>query len=276
MHHAQLLRTRIVHVEHILQPVRSLGHSHINPVGIIVLHAAVPDFLEAEDVFVKSVGGSPVFHHNPDMNDALRDAALGQELPEITAVKRARSELDELYEVSVRIRDLETSITILHGLKLLGHLHALAGQISSQLFRIGCLERDMRQAIHLRIGELREQLNILMVVYLEVRQKKATACRRWPVKRKGLLESKHAGIELSRRIQIVGSQTNMRHPYDGRALGNSPPAQQGHGEGESKAGILPRIGVEGSRITFYAASEIASSLSFSSAKTAFRVRATSM
>src|SRR5207302_4823914 len=56
----------------------------------------------------------------------------------------------------------------------------------------------------------------------------------------------------------------------------SPPAQQGHGEGESKAGILPRIGVEGSRITFYAASEIASSLSFSSAKTAFRVRATSM
>src|SRR5207245_43346 len=196
MHHAQLLRTRIVHVEHILQPVRSLGHSHINPVGIIVLHAAVPDFLEAEDVFVKSVGGSPVFHHNPDMNDALRDAALGQELPEITAVKRARSELDELYEVSVRIRDLETSITILHGLKLLGHLHALPGQL------------------------------------------------RW------------AGAWELTRV--------------------SPPAQQGHGEGESKAGILPRIGVEGSRITFYAASEIASSLSFSSAKTAFRVRATSM
>src|SRR5205807_6870991 len=109
---------------------------HVYPIGGVILHAAVPSLPEAEDVFVESICGRPVFDDNPDVNDALRNAALRQELPEITAVQRARSELDELHDMPVRICDLKSPIAILHGFQLPGYFHAVAGQVSAQLLYV--------------------------------------------------------------------------------------------------------------------------------------------
>ncbi len=50
------VRFGVVDIEHVLEPVGSIGDAHVHPIGAIALRAAVPGFVEAEDVAIEMVG----------------------------------------------------------------------------------------------------------------------------------------------------------------------------------------------------------------------------
>ena len=68
------------------------------------------------------------------------DSPRNKKLSEITAVQRARHELDELHIVPVRIVDVKTPVTIEHGLELVRDSYPAAAKVSPQLLGIGGLE----------------------------------------------------------------------------------------------------------------------------------------
>src|SRR6266852_5857926 len=129
-----------MHIEHVLQPVAAVRDTHVHPVSVFVRHAAVPDLVEAENVFVEMIGGGAILDHNSEVNDALRDAFIGKELAEVTAVQRARHELYELDIVSIGIIDVEAAVPVEQWLELVGDLDATAGEVSPQLLGIGGLK----------------------------------------------------------------------------------------------------------------------------------------
>ena len=96
--------------------------------------------METQDIFVEMVGGRAVLHHHSHVDDALRDALVSKKLSEITAVQRARHELDELHIVPVRIVDVKTPVAIEHGLELVRDSYPAAAKVSPQLLGIGGLE----------------------------------------------------------------------------------------------------------------------------------------
>src|SRR6266571_373645 len=65
-------------VDHEFEPVCSVGNLHRDPVGLVVLHAAVPVGAEAENVFVKVLCGGTVADDEAGVNDFVFVPALSQ------------------------------------------------------------------------------------------------------------------------------------------------------------------------------------------------------
>ena len=57
-------------VEHVFDPVGAIGNLHGDPTGFVVLHAAVPVEMEAENILVEVIGGGAVVDDEAGVNDA--------------------------------------------------------------------------------------------------------------------------------------------------------------------------------------------------------------
>src|SRR5258708_39674469 len=63
-HHAEEPMVRVGgNVEHKFDPVGPVGYLQVQPVGVFILHAAVPIYVEAQNLFVE------VFHRGAIVND---------------------------------------------------------------------------------------------------------------------------------------------------------------------------------------------------------------
>lgn len=83
-------------------------------------------------------------------------------------MQRAGAVLDKLDVVPVWIVDIKSTVTIEHRFQLVRDLYAAAGQVITQLLGVGCLERNVGQAILLGILQFREDLDVLMIIHLEI------------------------------------------------------------------------------------------------------------
>src|SRR5437660_10436928 len=100
MHDSQLLWIRVVDVQHIFQPIGTIWHAHIHPICLLILHAAVPDLAESQDISVEGVGFGAVLDHNTEVKNVLRDTLFRKISIEVTAMERSGHELDEFYIVA--------------------------------------------------------------------------------------------------------------------------------------------------------------------------------
>ena len=107
--------------------IGALGHAHVHP-SVGRFHPAVPDVLESEYISVEVVGGGPITDDNADVNDALRNPCLGQELAVVGIVERADTSTNSTV-VAIGIIDLEAAIAVLGGVEFLGHPHSFACQV---------------------------------------------------------------------------------------------------------------------------------------------------
>src|SRR5207244_12755804 len=94
-----------------------------------LLHPILPGFLKAKNVFIEMVSGRPIFHHYANMNDSLRNSALGQKLPKLAAVHRSRPQFHKLDVMTVGIANVESPVSIPHWLKLLRNFTPAAREI---------------------------------------------------------------------------------------------------------------------------------------------------
>jgi hypothetical protein len=131
-------------------------------------------------------------------------------------VQRAGAELHELDVMAVGIVNVKATVAILHRLELVWHLNALAAKVGPHLFGIRGFKRNMGQPVHLGVGKLREHLDVLMVVDLEIRQQQARAFAGRFVQTEGLLEAQNSGVKLAGSRQIVRFQSNVSDSDDGR------------------------------------------------------------
>ena len=60
-------------VENVFEPVGAVGNLHVDPVGFVVLHAAVPVDAEAEKVFVEVIFGGAVVDDEACMDEVSAD-----------------------------------------------------------------------------------------------------------------------------------------------------------------------------------------------------------
>src|SRR6266853_3517252 len=214
VHHSEFLRRRVVHVQHVLEPVGALRHTHVHPVGLFVGHATMPGLLKAQNVLIEGVSPSPVLDHYAQVNDALRNARLWEKLAEITAVQGTWHELHELNVVIVGVEDIEAAISIQHGLQFFRHFDATTGKVGAHLLDIGGLKRNMGQSILLGIVQFRKNFDVLMIVDFEISQQQLAGRI---VDGERFLKSQDARVELTGRGKVVGSQTDVSHTDDGGA-----------------------------------------------------------
>ena len=139
----------------------------------------------------------------------------GRNLPKLRLCREPGRYSHELDVVAVGIVNVEAAVAVLHGFELLRHLDTAAGQVGAQLLGVGGLERDMRQPVHLGIGELGKHFDVLVVVDLEIGQQQAGAFAGRLVQAEGLLEAENSGVELAGCRQIVGLQSDVGDTHDG-------------------------------------------------------------
>src|SRR5208283_2536853 len=60
-------------VQHVLDPIGAIGNLHGDPVGVGILHAAVPIGAKAENIFVEMIHGGAVFDDEAGVDDAGAD-----------------------------------------------------------------------------------------------------------------------------------------------------------------------------------------------------------
>src|SRR5437660_12912403 len=110
-------------IQHVLDPIRPIGHLHIHPIGFAVFHSAVPVNVEAEDVFVETVHWSAVAKDEAGVDEPrwMWKHVFGP-----TIVTRLLQDADLL---SSRIDNLK--VTKSRGRRT--DLHAFCGQIALKL-----------------------------------------------------------------------------------------------------------------------------------------------
>ena len=58
-------------VKHVLEPVRTFGHSHVDPIRAVIGHAAVPRRAKLQDVLVESVRRGAVLDGDAEVDHAF-------------------------------------------------------------------------------------------------------------------------------------------------------------------------------------------------------------
>src|SRR5580692_9987328 len=106
--------------------------------------------------------------------------------------------------MAVWILNHEAQVSIPAGVNRIRDLDAVAGQVIAQLLGIRSFERDVRKPVFCFTLELRKHFNVLMIVYLEIGQKKPASGF---VEGEWFREPEIAPVEIPRGRQIVGLQT---------------------------------------------------------------------
>jgi hypothetical protein len=58
--------------EHVLEPISTIGYLYADPIGLALVHTAVPVGTEAKEILVEAVLGSSVADHKAGVDDAVR------------------------------------------------------------------------------------------------------------------------------------------------------------------------------------------------------------
>src|SRR5258708_35271780 len=100
-HHAEEPMVRVGgNVEHKFDPVGTVGYLQIQPVGVFILHTAVPIHMEAQNLFVE------VFHRGAIVNDKS-SMNEGEQRRGLALVFRSSKYLHEAHAMPFRFGHIE-------------------------------------------------------------------------------------------------------------------------------------------------------------------------
>src|SRR5579864_5244318 len=127
-------------IQHVLQPVGAIGNLQRNPVGLVVLHAAVPVGTEAQNLAIEMVGGGAVVNEKAGVDHAPRDRIR---FCRHALILRPLHEFDV---VALRIVHDKAEAVVGTALNLAG-LEPLLGEVATQACNVIGRKRHMVHAV---------------------------------------------------------------------------------------------------------------------------------
>jgi hypothetical protein len=203
-------------VEHVFEPVGAVRDLHVDPVGFVVLHAAVPVDAEAEEVFVEFVFGDAIGHDEPSVNQTRADLIGGRCERAVNGSLhkgdgKAFGILERKVNGAVEIPGDRVDRDVV-GLEITVHSHSISSG-----------KGDFSKKICVGAGSPFGQGNLLVVTQDVTRAHHACATG---VARD---EAKNRAVETERRVRVGGPEADVCDAGDRRPVLTA----QGHGEGGS-------------------------------------------
>src|SRR5882762_4612685 len=146
-------------VEHVLDPIGTVGNLKLFPIHIIVLESAVPVHAETKQVAVETIFDGVIFDNKAGVKDAIADlVASGR--------KKVVGLLDKRDGMALGIEKFE----MLESVAVFGDWFggdAVRQEIATHLCDVGGSERDGSQQIVRGTARNLRQLDLLMRIYCE-------------------------------------------------------------------------------------------------------------